>query len=129
MSGPESEKTLYFNLMEKNKKISCVVVSDSMEPLIKKGDRIEVLQCTFHDLRIFDIVVFWDGNKFVSHFVWHISMGFGKYFLLTRSIKDINQDDPPIHISELLGRVNNVKIGWLWKLKILVCILIKKLAS
>ena len=46
-----------------------VVVTDSMEPLIRVGDKI-IVTVGDKDLKRFDIIVFWKNDRLTCHYVW-----------------------------------------------------------
>lgn len=88
------------------------VATDSMVPLIDVGDIIEVKKVSDDDLEMFDIIVFWDGKKWMSHFVWSIEKG--EDTIVTRSLKNSTSNDFPISRTDILGQVINYKIS-IWR--------------
>ncbi|MGZ3691275.1 MAG: hypothetical protein ACXVAX_07215 [Pseudobdellovibrio sp.] len=91
------------------------VVSDSMFPVIKIGDELSFNKKEVYN--IFDIILFKRHGDLIVHFVWRDQMNFNNT-LITRSLKNFNQDEEPVKIEEVLGTVDNFKIPFLTKIKI-----------
>jgi signal peptidase I len=97
------------------------IMSGSMEPVIKTGEKLTVAEIA-EPLRIFDIIVFWDGSVMVCHFVWRINRAIkskGEHWIVTRSLVS-SREDFPILESHILGRVTDRKLPFLRKLRILL---------
>lgn len=80
-----------------------VIVSDSMIPLLKVGDRI-VVDVGNRDLKRFDLIVFWNEDKLVCHFVWAMNRTVTPFLLQTRNLKKLGKD-VPISWEDYLGKV------------------------
>lgn len=78
------------------------VRSDSMAPLLRRGDQIAVEATTPDQLRAGDIVVVNEGLDFLTHRYWGQSEG--KKRLVTRGDRSL-VFDPPCEPQQLLGRV------------------------
>jgi signal peptidase I len=97
------------------------IMSGSMEPVIRTGEQLMVAEIA-EPLRIFDIIVFWDGSVMICHFVWRINRAIkskGERWIVTRSLIS-SREDFPILESQILGRVTNRKLPFLRKLRILL---------
>ncbi len=96
----------YKVLIKNTREITCRIVSDSMEPLIRIGDRVRV-ECvdTIKSIKPFDIVIFLNQDKLFCHFVWNISIGEKSAQILTRSLKNPHHNDLPTTPDQILGRV------------------------
>lgn len=97
--------------------VEAVIVSGSMAPLIRTGDKIQILdlQKLGRPLRRFDLVVFKQNDLLVCHYIWHLNSNFNSSFV-TRSLIS-NRDDFPIEISQIIGYVP-VRIPILSRLRI-----------
>jgi len=98
------------------------LVSDSMAPLLKVGDLVEVQKCS-QPIQLFDLVVFWTNEKLMCHFLWRDQLAYDGTFV-TRSLKDPWHDDLPQPHENLLGVVSDRRISdwrklWIqWSTKI-----------
>jgi len=90
-------------------KIEVEIVSDSMEPLIKTGELIEVNDLT-EELNLFDIVVFWRDGRFVAHFIWRFN-GLSHKTVTTRSLKDKSSNEVPVELDHILGIIKVKKLS------------------
>ncbi len=86
------------------------VASDSMTPLLKIHDVIEVHQLS-RPLETFDLVVFESSGRLNCHFVWRNQIDFNEK-IVTRSLREPRADENPIHIKNILGWVPAAKIGF-----------------
>lgn len=110
-------KTLKIKLDQEDT-LSLRVASDSMEPILKTGQIIQVKKIKSHELKKFDTIVFFQNEKIMCHFLWAIQIDAeGKTLLITKSIKNPKEIDLPLKENLLLGKVD-VKIPLLLKLKI-----------
>jgi signal peptidase I len=101
----------------------CRVITDSMIPIINVGDVIKVVPVENRaTLRRFDIVVYWDGEKLISHYIWHQNriLKHQEEIYTTRSLKEYSVNDVPIKISDILGFVENFQIPFWTKTKIIL---------
>lgn len=94
------------------------VVSDSMSPLIAIGEDIVVHpRPAKEDLKIFDIILFYQGGRLNAHFLTKIDWQ-GDTFI-TRPLKDPRHQDYPLQYQDILGIIKNKKLNWWHKLKVL----------
>lgn len=89
------------------------VASDSMVPLLKVGELIKVKKADIDSLQKFDVIVFFQDDKLMCHFLWSIQ---GDH-LITKSLKDPTRTDWPIKETLLLGKTD-VKVPLLSKIKV-----------
>lgn len=92
------------------------VVSDSMEPLIKIGDKV-VVQIN-GKVKRFDVVAFWGGDKLICHVLWHINQVRNAPQMLVTCPLDGRSPDLAIRQEDLLGPVLNFKLSLWQKLKL-----------
>lgn len=90
-----------------------VIISRSMEPLIKVGDRI-LVEVGTEDVRRFDVIVFWSEpeKKIVCHYLWARNRIVSPVLLQTRSFLTGNRD-LPISLDLYLGKVVSHRLS-LW---------------
>ena len=91
---------------------SVTIVSDSMSPLIKVGERVEVRHK--EDYGLFDVVIYHhrDG-RLICHYIWQKSqMEQGAYLL--RSFKG-SAFDLPVAAEKILGHVAGKKLTGRWQ--------------
>ena len=112
--------------LHKQKEIKLRVVSDSMAPLLKVDEIIRVHEFHPTELVKYDIVVFWQNNKIISHFLWskQTDPHTGENIYITKSLKDPRGFDIPVKERLLLGRVD-AKITRLTKIKVSLINLLK----
>ena len=88
------------------------IVSDSMSPLIKVGERVEV---SYKDhYKSFDVVIYHhrDG-RLICHYIWQKSrLEEGSYLL--RSLKG-TAFDLPVALEKILGHVTGKKLTGKWQ--------------
>ncbi len=103
------------------------IATDSMYPLICIGDEIEVFPVD-RDFRAFDIIVYWDGEKLMAHYVWHVNnlKIKNQTSLLTRSLKNQYENDLPIPVDNILGFVHNFKLSTFKRILITFKCVLKK---
>lgn len=87
------------------------VVTDSMAPIITVGEII-VVKPLPQRLKPFDIIVFYQFEKLICHFVWHQNEKIGKT-VITRNLNE-GKFDLPVSEEEILGIVSN-KNFTLWQ--------------
>lgn len=78
------------------------VASDSMYPLLKVGQLINIEQASIESLKAFDLVVYWEQGRLQCHFLWHRNLDGG---LITRSLKNPTVSDPLVSPQDYLGKV------------------------
>src|SRR6476661_2317107 len=92
------------------------IVSDSMEPLIKVGEKI-VVDVGNRDLQRFDVITFLMDGKLVCHYVWTMNRVVTPFLLQTRNLK-YGAKDVPINWDDYLGKVISHRLTAWDKLKI-----------
>lgn len=106
-----------------SQKLNAKVISGSMEPVIMTGDFVEVEAVRVETLKRFDIILYWDGEKLICHYVWHLNRipgAAGERVILTKKMGKGNPDFP-VSEYKILGRITNFSISWarkwleLWK--------------
>ncbi|CBW27900.1 hypothetical protein BMS_3143 [Halobacteriovorax marinus SJ] len=85
------------------------ILSNSMSPLFKKGDRLKIIEVK-EDLKRYDIIVFLRDGKFVVHYIWRIN-GVSKKSFITRSLENPHEDELPVQKSEVLGILKDVQLS------------------
>ena len=93
------------------------VVSDSMSPLIKINDTLNITD-QLMNYNTFDIIIFKRSTKLVVHYIWRNQIEFNQT-VITRSLKNIYYDEEPVKKNEIVGLVTNFKIRPLLKFKLL----------
>lgn len=96
--------------------LSFVIYSDSMEPILKAGDRVSVVPIS-RPLKIFDLIVFFQENDLVCHLF--IKKSLLNHSLITTSFK-YRKFDYPVKEDHLLGVVDSHRLSFLQKLKLLI---------
>jgi signal peptidase I len=91
------------------------IATGSMEPLIIVGDIIKVEAVKLEQLQKFDIIVFYQHEKLICHFVWHKSRFGNQDEVITKSL--IGGEDLPIKKEFILGRVTNFQLSFFDKIK------------
>lgn len=92
-----------------------VVVTDSMTPVVKVGDKI-VVEINARELNRFDIIVFWKDGILVCHYLWAMNRVVKPILLQTRSLP--GGKDVPITFDDYLGKVVSHRLTTWDKLKI-----------
>lgn len=105
---------LYKNILLQKKTIQIRIVSDSMSPLIKSDEVLEIKPLN-STLKRFDLVVFWHDDKLTCHFLWQIHID---HYYLFKSLKHPRSCDPPIEKKFLLGQVHSRRLNTIQKIKI-----------
>ncbi|MBT7608714.1 MAG: S24/S26 family peptidase [Bacteriovoracaceae bacterium] len=94
------------------------VVSDSMTPFIKVGEKVEIKYENVKNLKIFDTVVFWSNGILLCHFFWS-SDSENEDFFLTKSLKYRNEFDLKNNNQHLLGIVSDKNASLFLKIKMI----------
>jgi signal peptidase I len=106
-------------VLEIKKLMSFTIASGSMEPLIMTGENI-VVEPINGDLKKFDIIVFYFGEKLVCHYLLHCneipSMKMQKTYV-TRGLAN-GYEDLPCENDELFGRVISHKMSYWTRMRI-----------
>jgi signal peptidase I len=95
-----------------------VIVTDSMTPLIKVGDRI-VTEVGYQNLKRFDIIVIYLDGKLVCHYLWAMNRVLTPILFQTRNLKNGGRDIP-ISFDDYLGKVVSHKLSAIDKFKIIL---------
>lgn len=99
------------------------IVSDSMVPKIRIGDKIVVDVGNFN-LERFDIIVFWHQGQLTCHYLWAMNRRVEPLLLQTRSIK-FGEKDYPIGFQDYLGKVVSHRLSTWDKIKIFISLKVK----
>lgn len=100
------------------------VASDSMMPLIKIDGLLTVVKKT-ENYKIFDIIIFKRSSKLIVHYIWRNQVEFNQT-IITRSLKNIYVDEEPVHKNEIIGVVENYRIGLISKIRIIIFCFIRR---
>lgn len=96
---------LLLQSLESGSRPFLTVTSNSMAPLIRQGDQIQVTFTDLQALKVGDIIVVHDSEGYLAHRYWSSSSTDGTDYLLLRGDR-LKQFDPPHLASNLIGRVN-----------------------
>ncbi|MES2527112.1 MAG: S26 family signal peptidase [Bdellovibrionota bacterium] len=99
------------------------IVSESMLPVLKIGDKITV-EVGNEKLERFDIIVFWSQNKLVCHYVWAINRTVRPLLIQTRSTF-YREKDYPIEFADYLGKVVSHRLSAWDKIRIFLSLKVK----
>jgi signal peptidase I len=80
------------------------VTSNSMTPLIRQGDEIQVALTNQQDLDVGDIIVVGDAGGFLAHRYWSTFSSDGTSYLVLRGDR-LKNFDPPYPAAQLIGRI------------------------
>ena len=80
------------------------VTSNSMFPLIRRGDEIQLAQADQNELDLGDIIVVEDDGGFLAHRYWSSFSSDGDNYLVLRGDR-LKTFDPPYSASQFIGRV------------------------
>lgn len=95
------------------------VVSDSMEPIISKGESLSVSFIELERLKAFDVIVYWQAGVLNCHFFWSVSLTKDGYFV-TKSLKYRHDFDLESEKKYLLGIVSQKRASLWTKLKMIL---------
>lgn len=94
------------------------IISDSMSPIIKVDELISIEDSSLDNLSRYDIIIFWQNNKLICHFIWsQLKDSKDEVNLITKSIKNPKDIDLPVPKGNVLGKVN-VDINLFWRIYI-----------
>ena len=97
-----------------NGQLSLNVISQSMEPFIKKGDVVIVKEGS--NFKPFDVIVYKQGQQLFCHFYLDQQIINGETFVSARGLNDLKQIEHPISPNHILGQVVNYELGLLKKI-------------
>jgi signal peptidase I len=80
------------------------VTSNSMTPLIRQSDEIQVALTNQQELDVGDIIVVGDADGFLAHRYWSTFSSDGASYLVLRGDR-LKNFDPPYPAAQLIGRV------------------------
>ncbi|HID87110.1 MAG TPA: signal peptidase I [Anaerolineae bacterium] len=89
------------------------VISNSMAPMIRAGDRVTVSRVGVEDLRRGDIVLYVVGETFHTHRLLSVRREDGAMFLVTKGDNALSPDQP-WREEQLLGKVVAIGRGERW---------------
>jgi hypothetical protein len=95
-----------------------VIVSDSMEPLIKVGEKISA-EVGNQDLKRFDVVVIFVSGKLICHYFWAKNRLVEPILFQTRDLRYGGRDNP-VSFDDYLGKVVSHKLSLMDKIRIIV---------
>ena len=92
-----------------------IVLTDSMYPDIKSGDLIFCKTVEAEDVRVDDVISFFDpagnGTAVVTHKVVEIIEKDGETYFRTKGINNNTEDKDPVPAKNLVGKYTEVRIG------------------
>ena len=107
MCGDRSKTQVVKMLLKYKHTITLVLRGQSMYPTIKDGDFVVVGECLAYDLRLNDIVVFFNKDYPDDVFDAHRVVRFTSDLIVTKGDNN-NFEDAPISMGEILGIVLQV---------------------
>lgn len=105
------------------KELDITITGNSMKPLFNEDSQQTKVRYIddLNLLKRFDVIVFWQGDKLISHYFWKKNEYFqndnGEPYIITRPLNPIKSFDIPIVSAQILGILPE-KIGLGLKLKI-----------
>lgn len=116
MSGKSELSEEEFKNLKKLKILKSKVVTGSMIPIINIGDEV-IVDVGKKDIKRFDIIVIFQNNKLICHFLWRKNKFVSPILFQTRSMS--KNYDLPVKEEHYLGKVVSHKFTLWQKLKIL----------
>lgn len=105
-----------FNSLKKLPFFKGPVITGSMIPVIQIGEKI-VVEIGKKDLKRFDIIVIFDQNKLICHYLWQMNLKVEPIILQTRNMA--GAFDTPVYMEDYLGKVVSHRLNFWQKLKII----------
>jgi hypothetical protein len=99
----QTVSTLLREALSKGKTPYLTVTSNSMSPLLRRGDQIGLSFCQIENLTAGDLVVMTGGEQLTTHRFWGTYERDGRIWLLTRGDRPLIFD-PPWTAEQYLGR-------------------------
>ena len=123
MVAKEDQRTFDLQILKKQlvneSVVKLKVVSDSMVPLIKIGDLIEVQKIAdLKELKHFDIIVFDQAGRLNVHFLTKIDHTHQQY--ITQCLKFRGENDYPLKPDQIIGLVKNKNLSLWQKMKVIL---------
>lgn len=91
------------------------VVSDSMVPVIQIGEEV-IIDVGNMDIKRFDIIVIYQNEKLVCHYLWQMNRYLKPILLQTRNMS--GRLDFPVKVEDYLGKVMSHRLSFWQKFKI-----------
>ena len=92
LADKENILALSKSILEEGKKVKITVNGTSMYPLLKDGDQVEIEKTPLEALKIGDIVVFENLNRWLAHRLIKIKKNDGRFTLITKGDSCIKFD-------------------------------------
>lgn len=93
------------------------IISGSMIPVINIGDDI-LIEVKAKNIKRFDIIVFWQDEKLICHYLWNMNRYIKPLLLQTRNMG--GGKDYPIEEKDYIGKVISHKLSFFRILRILL---------
>lgn len=98
--------------------VDLTVVSNSMVPIIKVQDVIQVKKVETKDLKPFDIILFYQGGRLNCHFLTKTDWQNNTF--ITQSYKNFPSPDFPLKAENIIGIITNKKLNLWHRFKVLL---------
>ncbi len=105
-----------FEQLKKLSLFKSKVISDSMKPIIQIGDEV-VIDVGNMDIKRFDIIVIYDNEKIVCHYLWKMNRYLKPILIQTRNMA--GRLDYPVALEDYLGKVVSHRLSLWQKVKII----------
>ncbi|MBC77071.1 MAG: hypothetical protein CME64_13740 [Halobacteriovoraceae bacterium] len=80
------------------------ILTGSMDPFIKAGDRVTIRPFNSEDLKEFDTIVFWQDDKLICHFLYKKEVRSDSLVYHTKGLNS-KELDSPVNEEQILGVV------------------------
>ena len=124
----DAEIELLKRQLRTNGSIPAQVFGESMLPLVREGQLVTVYPLEIGRLKRFDVVVFWSGQRWIIHYVWHfneIPGASGERVFITRGL-NVRGEDSPVAESKILGIAKEIEIPIRYRLREVICRLLSR---
>lgn len=81
------------------------IASDSMNPVLRKGDKVTAVKKDVSDLKVGEVVVFRQNSKYILHRIVKIDN-----FVVVTAGDNLRKYDPPISLFDIVGVVENIPV-------------------
>lgn len=104
--------------LEQEESVTLTVVSESMAPIIKKGEQITIEKVELKELQVFDIILFEQAERLNCHFITqiHIASDKNESTFITNAYSSPKRSDYPLHHDQILGKVRGKALSFYHKL-------------